>query len=162
MNKTFHITLYINGIKYQKEKLITLIIPTYDNDEKLKMMLKSLEKIGIFHDENIEVLIIQNHFDIQKFQNTQKLEKKYAIKVYHEPRQGKACALNYGIKKAQGKFIVSTDDDVIITDKNWLYKFVEEFDKNPRLGYCSGKVSMYKETSNEYSQLWEKKGGLSK
>ena len=154
--------LYINGIKYQEEKLISLIVPTYDNDEKLKMMLESLKKIGVFCDENIEVLIIQNHFDIQKYQDTQKLEKKYAIKVYHEPRQGKSCALNYGIKKAQGKFIVSTDDDVIITDKNWLYKFVEEFDKNPRLGYCSGKVSMYKETSNEYSQLWEKKGGLSK
>lgn len=82
--------------------------------------------------------------------------------MFHEPNQGKSCALNYGIKKANGKYIASTDDDIIVTDKKWLYSFVKEFEKNPKLGYCSGKVSMYRETSNKYSSIWENKGGLSK
>lgn len=154
--------LYLNGTKYVKEKLISLIIPTYNNDKKLEMMLNSLEEVGIFADDNVEVLVIQNHSSNKKYLRTKKLEKKYNIKVYHEPNQGKSCALNYGIEKSNGKYIASTDDDVIIKDKKWLYRFIEEFEKNPKLGYCSGKVSMYQRTSNEYSDIWEKKGGLSK
>ena len=155
-------SLYINGIKYKEEKLVSLIIPTYNNDEKLKMCLDSLNKSKVLSDKNFEVLIIQNHDDKNVYLKTKKLEKDYNITVYHEPRQGKSCALNKGIKKSNGKYIVSTDDDVIITDSKWLYKFVANFEKNPKLGYCSGKVAMYDKTSNDFSKIWEKKGGLSK
>ena len=154
--------LYLNGTKFLKEKLISLIVPTYNNDKKLEMMLESIQKVGILQDDNIEVIVIQNHSSKSKYLKTKKLELKYNIKVYHEPNQGKSCALNCGIKKSNGKYIASTDDDVIITDKNWLYKFVNEFKENSKLGYCSGKVSMYTKTSNKYSSIWEQKGGLSK
>lgn len=154
--------LYLNGTKFLKEKLISLIVPTYNNDKKLEMMLESIQKVGILQDDNIEVIVIQNHSSKSKYLKTKKLELKYNIKVYHEPNQGKSCALNCGIKKSNGKYIASTDDDVIITDKNWLYKFVNEFKENSKLGYCSGKVSMYTKTSNKYSNIWEQKGGLSK
>ena len=154
--------LYINGTKYFTQKLVSLIIPTYNNDKKLEMILQSLDQVEILHDNNIEVLIIQNHHSKSKYYKTKKFEKKFNVKVFHEPNQGKSCALNYGIKKANGKYIASTDDDIIVTDKKWLYSFVKEFEKNPKLGYCSGKVSMYRETSNKYSNIWENKGGLSK
>ena len=155
-------SLYINGIKYKEDKLISLIIPTYNNDDNLIELLSSLKKVKILSDSNVEVLVIQNHNSVETYLDTKKLESKYNIKVYHQPKQGKGAALNYGIKKSHGKYIVSTDDDVIVKDKKWLYKLLEEFQKNPKLGYTSGKVTMYKETSNSASELWEKKGGLSK
>lgn len=155
-------TLYINGTEYKNEKLISLIIPTYKNDHKLKMLLNSLKETKILEDRNIEVIIIQNHYSDKTYIKTKKFEEQYNVSVFHEPRQGKSFALNYGIKKANGKYIVSTDDDTIISDEKWLYKFVEEFKKNSNLGYCSGKVSMYSKTSNAYSKVWEQKGGLSK
>lgn len=155
-------SLYINGIKYREEKEVSLIIPTYNNDNNLCELLDSLNKIKLLSDNNIEVIIVQNHDSKKVYLNTKKLEDIYNVKVYHQPKQGKSAALNYGIKKSAGKYIVSTDDDVIIKDKKWIYKFLEEFKNNSKLGYVSGKVEMYKETSNESSELWEKKGGLSK
>lgn len=154
--------LYINGSKYIEKKLISLLIATYNNDSKLIELLDSLKKVKILSDNNIEVLVIQNHFDKKIYEQTKKLERKYNIKVYHQPKQGKSAALNLGIKKSSGKYIASTDDDVIITDKNWLYKFIKEFENNPQLGYVSGKVMMYDKTANNYSKIWENKGGLSK
>lgn len=155
-------SLYINGIKYKEEKLISVLIPTYNNDDHLIDLLNSMKKTKILSDKNVEVIVIQNHNSVEIFQKTKQLEEKYKIRVYHQPKQGKSAALNYGIKKSSGKYIVSTDDDVIIQDGKWLYKFLEEFKNNPKLGYVSGKVTMYNETSNDASKLWEKKGGLSK
>jgi len=154
--------LYINGTKYREEKLVSLIVPTYNNNDKLTKMLDSLRKSKVMDDNEIEIIVVQNHPDVQKYIETQKLEDKYNIKVYHQPKEGKAAALNLGIKKSNGKYIASTDDDVIITDSDWLNKFVKEFNNNPNLGYVSGNVIMYEEEKNEYSDIWENKGGLSK
>ena len=160
--KSFADELYINGTKYKDNKLISLLIATYNNKEKLVEMLSSLKKCKILSDNNIEVLVIENHSDANVYKKIKQLESKFNIKVYHQPKQGKGAALNYGIKKSNGKYIASTDDDVIITDKEWLYKFVAEFKNNPKLGYVSGKVIMYDKTANDYSKIWENKGGLSK
>lgn len=154
--------LYINGTKYIERKLITVLIATYNNQDCLSETLKSFEENNLFNDNNIEVIIVENCKDKKAFDKTKKFEKKYKLKVYHEKRQGKSFALNLGIIKSNGKYIYSTDDDVMIENKKWLYDFVSEFEKNNKLGYVSGKVSMYKESSNQYSELWERKGGLSK
>lgn len=154
--------LYINGTKYIESKLVSLLIPTYNNDSKLILLLNSLKKSKVLCDKKVEVIVIQNHSNLNVYEKTKKLETKYNIKVYHQPKQGKAAALNLGIIKSNGKYIASIDDDVIVTDKEWLYKFVDEFKKNPKLGYVSGKVIMYDKTANDFSKLWENKGGLSK
>lgn len=154
--------LYINGSKYREKKLVSIIVPTYNNNEKLDKMLESLEKSKILDNKEIEVIVVQNHPDKLKYEETKKLQDKYNILVFHQPKEGKAAALNYGIKKSNGKYIASTDDDVIITDPEWISKFIKEFEKNPNLGYVSGNVIMYKDDKNEYSDIWENKGGLSK
>lgn len=155
-------SLYINGSKYSGNKLVSVLIASYKNQAVLEKTLVSFKDKGILSDKNIEVIVIENHFDVKSYKKTKELEKKYDISVYHEKKQGKSAALNLGIKKANGKYIYSTDDDVIIKDGKYLYEFVKEFENNPKLGYVSGKVSMFKETSNEYSEAWERKGGLSK
>lgn len=110
--------LYINGSKYRENKLVSIIVPTYNNNEKLDKMLGSLEKSKILDNKKIEVIVVQNHPDKSKYEETKKLQNKYNILVFHQPKEGKAAALNYGIKKSNGKYIISTDDDVIITDSN--------------------------------------------
>lgn len=154
--------LYIDGVKYKKEKLVSIIVATYNNDKKLIRLLESLKNVSILEDKNIEVIIVQNCANVESYEKTKSLEKIYNIKVYHEPRQGKGSALNKGIIKSNGKYIVTTDDDVIVTDSMWIYKFIKVFEDNPNVGYVSGKVIMNSDTANEYSKLWENKGGLSK
>lgn len=154
--------LYINGSKYINEKLITVIIATYNNQKMLKRTLNSFKRNKILSDKNIEVIIVENDANIESYNKTKELEKEFNIKVYHEKKQGKSAALNLGIIKSNGKYIYSTDDDVVIKRSGYLYDFVEEFKNNPKLGYVSGRVSMYKKNSNEYSEKWESKGGLSK
>jgi len=156
-------SLYINGTKYVPDKEVSVIIATYNNDKKLIRLLDSLKKCKILDNEENEIIIVQNHSDNEIYENTKELEKKYKnISVYHEKKQGKSAALNHGIVKSHGKYIVSTDDDVVVYDKNWLNKFKNEFIKNPKLGYVSGKVVMDDTVANEYSKVWENKGGLSK
>ena len=154
--------LYINGVKYPNDILISVLIASYNNTSMLKKTLKSFKDNGILDDKQIEVIIIENCDKKEVYNNTKNLEKEFNIKVCQEKKQGKSSALNKGISVSSGKYIYSTDDDVIIKNKDWLYKFVKEFNKNLNLGYCSGKVSMFKDTANEYSRMWENKGGLSK
>lgn len=60
---------------------------------------------------------------------------------------GFAKAVNLGIKKAKGKYLLITNNDVVF-QKNYLSRLVEYLEKNPGVGIVGGKV-YYKKPKNK-------------
>lgn len=143
----------------------SIIVPTYKRPDFLTRFLNSLKDSGFLGRDDVEIIIVENHDSLQSFEQTKEICSRYdhaPIKVLHEKYAGKSFALNTGIKFSKGEFIFFTDDDVVIQDSNLLEKLSNCYDKSQNVGYVSGKVCMNPDGANEWSRLWEAKGGLSK
>lgn len=141
--------------------VISLIVPTINRGKALARFLESLKKCNITNNPRYELIIVDNSKDPESSKLTKELCQKFGALYLHEDIKGKPAAVNKGIPYAKGKYISETDDDVIITDPEWLERFIKEFEKNPKLGYCSGNVIAV-EKESDAQKIWEKNGGLSK
>ena len=82
-------------------KLISILIPVYNNEEFLKFSLKSAVQQTY---KNIEILIINDGSkNLNKIKEIINSFKDYRINLYSfNKNQGISNALNYGIKKSKG------------------------------------------------------------
>lgn len=104
--------------------LISIIICTYNNADSLQITLNQLSDQALLEPEMFELLVIDNNSSdhtaqiISTFTTTN-------LPYYHhtEPRQGLSHARNTGIEKAQGQYILFTDDDAEIYP-NWLSNYL--------------------------------------
>lgn len=134
----------------------SILVPTRDRLGDIEIFLESLTKTGFKKDPAVEIIIVNNGRESKKLRA---LCKKHGAIYVREPRKGKSVALNTGLKRAKGEFIVCTDDDVIITDPAWLKKLNSR--AKGKIAYVSGNVIAYKKHT-QAQKSWEKKGGLSK
>ena len=102
---------------------VSVIVPTYNQKERLKTCLDALIKQKY---NNYEIIVV----DDGSIDNTEQLVKKYKnIRYIKKPNGGSASARNKGIAIAKGEIIAFTDDDCIPSD-DWLKKALPFF-KNP-------------------------------
>lgn len=99
-----------------KQELISIIIPTYNNAEFLPRALKSVINQTY---KNIEILIINDGSTDDTIEIINKFED-YRIKLYNKTNGGVSLARNYGIKKANGKYLMFVDSD------DWIEKDMVE------------------------------------
>ncbi|WP_442588337.1 glycosyltransferase family 2 protein [Pedobacter sp. AW31-3R] len=87
--------------------LITIIIPTFNREVKLKDAIESALNQTY---KNIQLIVI----DDGSTDNTAALVSRYPdIEYYYKPNGGQASARNYGLKHAKGRYIASLDSDDI-------------------------------------------------
>ncbi len=105
--------------KSEKYPLVSICIPTYNNEDTLDKCLSS------FRDQNypeLEIVIVDGYSK----DNTVKIAKKYTNKIfYEEGKLGKARQKS--IEKSNGKILGLFDSDIIIPHKNWLNNAVKYF-----------------------------------
>ncbi len=148
---------HISGAK----PVVSLVVATINKGNSLDNFLLSLKTAKILGESRYELVIVVNTSTASEVAELKEKWRGYGIRFLHEPKKGKPFALNTGIKQSRGKYVAFTDDDVSIFDQNWLEKMINEFKKNPRLGYLSGNVISLEDKA--YAQkVWEKNGGLSK
>jgi glycosyltransferase involved in cell wall biosynthesis len=64
---------------------------------------------------------------------------RHRISYYHQPPRGVSAARNFGIQKAQGRYIAFLDaDDLWLPEK--LEKQVDLLDRYPQIGFCFSTV----------------------
>ena len=103
----------------QTQPLVSIIIRTKNEERWIKLCL---DKIYEQSYKNFEIIIVDNYSTdktLQKIKNY-KINKIVKIKKY---LPGKA--INLGIKKSQGVYIVIISAHCIPTTKNWLKNFVQ-------------------------------------
>lgn len=104
--------------------LISVVIPTYNSEKKLKNLLKSL-KDQDYPRECVEIIVI----DGGSSDNTRAVAKRYGCKIYENPRKLQVFAKQIGYIKSKGKYVIHFDSDEIVKNKKSLRLKVETFRK---------------------------------
>lgn len=105
----------LKTLDLKKNKLVSVIIPTYNRPTYLEEAIKSVINQSY---KNFEILIVDDG-SLENY--TQDFESKYEnVFVYRKDNGGVSSARNFGIKKAKGYYIAFLDDDDL-----WVHNKLE-------------------------------------
>jgi GT2 family glycosyltransferase len=90
---------------------VSVIIPTYNRLEQLKLTLQWLEK-QVFPLDQFEVIVISDGCDDGTNDYLLELKPPYCLTPLLQKNQGVAAARNNGVKAARGRLILFIDDDI--------------------------------------------------
>ena len=114
---------------------ITLILCTWNRCQDLAEALDSIARSRLPETAGWEVLIVDNNSTDQTRTMAEDFCRLHAphFTYLFEPTQGKAHALNAGLRAARGEIIAFTDDDVVV-EPEWLDNLTAPI----REGICDG------------------------
>ena len=108
--------------------LLSVIIPTYKRNQKLKKIINQLTRqcpLGI----KIEIIIIGDIYQNEGFFLKNLIKKKnIEFKVLKAKKNSNAIKRNIGIYNAKGKYLILLDDDCL-PDQNFLKDYLSLFKK---------------------------------
>lgn len=136
--------------------IVSIVLPTYNRTLLLEKALNSVLQQSF---ENWELLIIHNNAtDLTEYLVKELAIKDNRIKYFKVERSSKGGIskyLNYGIRKASGKYIARLDDDDTWPDKDKLKKQVEFLESNPQYVICGGGVIMVDSEGKEMYRFFK-------
>jgi len=98
---------------------LSIILPTYNNDQTIKECLTSIFNQD-FPTEDFEVLFL----DGGSSDNTLRIADKFPVKILENKKRNEEAARILGISKAKGEILCFIDADNILLDKNWFTKML--------------------------------------
>lgn len=136
-------------------KLFSIIIPYYDDFERLIKLLNCLND-QTFEKEKWEVIVVNNEPVNPKL----KLPNfSFPVSVVNESIPGSYAARNKGIKESKGKILGFTDSDCL-PDRNWLTVANETFEQDFKneIGILSGPVKLFYKNPKQFTdaEVYEK------
>lgn len=126
--------------KENLKPLVSVIIPTYNNEENLKLVIESLQKQNI-KKNMFEIIISDDGSKESPEKILKEMENDYPkIKYFWQEDLGFRAgqARNLGAKNAKGSILIFLDDDTIVP-KDFIYNHIKMQKKaNIVLGYNAG------------------------
>jgi len=113
--------------------LVSIVICTYNRVDDLDRLLQSTK---ILTYPSLEIIVVDNNSS----DDTAEIAAKYNVKYVFEPRQGLSYARNRGIEESSGEYIAMVDDDVIVTNQQWVEEMLRGFSLSPNIGVVGGKI----------------------
>lgn len=107
-----------------KKPKVSIIIPVYNEESKIKGCLDSLFKQTYKY---FEILII----DDDSTDKTLEIVRKYKVKIFRNGKKDYDIGKAIGIKNSKGKYLLFIDADNRLIDKEWLAKAVEVLENKP-------------------------------
>jgi len=107
--------------------IISVIIPTYNEEKNIENCLKALQKQTLPRDKYEIIVVDGNSKD-----RTVKIAKKYTDKVIQQISEGIGGARNDGVKIAKSELIATTDADTIVPSF-WLKRIIHDFSKRKKI-----------------------------
>ena len=100
---------------------ITVILCTCNRCQSLAKALESIAASALPASVDWDVLVVDNNSSDQTRQVVEDFRQRYPgrFRYLFEPQQGKASALNAGIRAAHADVLAFTDDDVTV-EATWL------------------------------------------
>lgn len=97
---------------------VSLIMPTYNKESRLKLVLASLKNLR--HTENSEIIIVNDG----STDNTQSILEEFSkdarengtlqVNIINIKNSGRSIARNIGIQASRGRLIIFSDDDLLL------------------------------------------------
>lgn len=96
----------------EKRPLLSIVIPAYNEEERLPISLKQVAAFVEAQDYEIEVIVVNNN----STDATPHIAQEFAaahpyVRVLHEPRQGKGAAVRMGMMVGRGEYLFICDAD---------------------------------------------------
>ena len=111
-------------------KKISIIVPTYNEDEGLEEFLKQFEKQTLPRG-NFELIVV----DGDSTDGTREIAGVYADKVIIQQSKGIGGARNDGFRAAGAPIVATTDADVRLP-QTWLERILEDFEDSDVVAVC--------------------------
>lgn len=125
----------------------SIIIPAYNSEKTIQRAIYSIIHQN-FH--SYELIVIDDGSTDQTFAICTKMSTEFPeIKLFSKPNGGVSSARNYGLKKANGEYVIFLDaDDVMLQGSlNSIYEIAKK-EKNPDLILCDVKAN-YRKNNNQ-------------
>ncbi len=126
----------IRGSLESVDYVISIIIPAYNAVEYTKACIEKTYLVGSKH--RFEVIVVDNAS--QDATNAEMLNEEKVREDFHyfrlEENLGFAGGVNFGLRKAHGRFLVILNNDTLPTE-GWLDHMVDAFEQSPFLGIVS-------------------------
>jgi cellulose synthase/poly-beta-1,6-N-acetylglucosamine synthase-like glycosyltransferase len=136
------------------EPKITIIVPAYNEEENIELLLDSLINLNY---TNYEIIIV---IDSKTNDNTSKKVKQFSlshdkIKLIQNTENGSAANRNKGFEESEKdtNYYAFTDGDCIV-DKNWLKILVNTMEHSPENTICVGGINPIPKTDSKISKLF--------
>lgn len=110
------------------QPLISIIIPTLNEENNLPRALESIKKID-YPFEKTEIIIV----DGGSTDKTLEIARKFGVKIYQNQLKIRGAGCKIGIEKARGEFVAFTDADCV-TPVNWLKDLLSAFNDSQVAG----------------------------
>ena len=124
----------------EEQLVISIITPTYNSELFIEDTLKSISSQTY---ENVEHIVVDN-FSTDR---TEAICRKYKNTFIQKKDSGMYEALNTGIEKSNGHYLMFINSDDLLAESNTIEKIVAELKKNNRPGVLYGKTIMVNEVA---------------
>jgi glycosyltransferase involved in cell wall biosynthesis len=118
---------------------ITLVICTRNRARSLG---RTLESIARAHRPAAEweVLVVDNGSEDDTQDVVRRFVDRLPIRSCIEPTAGLSVARNRGVAEARGRYLIWTDDDVLV-DRGWLQAYADAFHRWPHAAFFGGSAT---------------------
>ena len=124
----------------QLTPFVSVIIPVYNDSQRLKFCLEALEQ-QTYPKTRYEVIVVDNGSDDVEPVKATVAQFGQAI-VIEESKPGSYAARNKGISQSKGEVIAFTDADCIPAS-DWIEQGVKYLLQTPNCGLVAGKIELF-------------------
>lgn len=132
----------------ESQPSVSVIIPVFNDTERLKMCLNALEN-QTYPKNLYEVIVVDNNSD-EDIEET--VDHYRQAIVTSENRPGSYVARNKGISLAKGEIIAFTDSDCIPA-QDWIEKGVMNLLRVPKCGLVAGEIKFFFKNPNQLTAV---------
>src|SRR5262249_41851111 len=118
---------------------VTIAICIWNGAELLRQTLEEFTKIASPSGHTWELLDVNNNSTDATDEVVDSFRDRLPIRRLFEPRPGKSHAANSVLQNAQGRWILWTDDDVLV-DRDWMVEFLNTAKRFPDAAVVGGHI----------------------
>ncbi|MBI2600928.1 glycosyltransferase family 2 protein [Candidatus Daviesbacteria bacterium] len=115
--------------------IVSVIIPNWNGEHLLKLCLPSLKKQTF---KDFEIIVVDNGSGDGSIDYIKKYHQKVVV-LPLDKNYGFAAAVNAGIKKGKGRFLVLLNNDTEV-DKDYLFFLVKSAEEQKQAGFIAPKM----------------------
>jgi glucosyl-dolichyl phosphate glucuronosyltransferase len=117
----------------------TVIVCTRNRARRLRAMLDSACGLSVPAGLGWELLVVDNGSSDGSADVARRFSDRLPLRLVDEPVAGLCLARNRGVAEAQGRYMIWTDDDVLL-DPGWLCAYAEAFRRHPEAAVFGGRI----------------------
>ena len=129
---------------------VSIVIPNMDHIDDLEKCIHSI--LNSFY-ENYEIIIVENNSkNTETFEYYDRLEKEYSnikIKKLQMDSFNFSRIVNFGVKQAEGKYVVLLNNDIELLTKDWLEQMLM-YVQDENVGIC-GALLYFEDNSVQHA-----------